>query len=126
MTDRVESFEEFWPHYVHAHRNPVNRALHYVGTPLGLVSALTPPLGFVLAPIFGYGFAWLGHFAFEKNRPATFQHPIWSLRGDFRMLGLALRGKMKAEVGRVCGELPQEHSHAEHLAPARLQSTPSA
>jgi hypothetical protein len=128
MEDRIDdvtSFDEFWPHYVHAHRNPVNRALHYVGTTavLGCVgtAALTlNPLWLLGAPVAGYGFAWVGHFGFEKNKPATFQHPLWSLRGDFKMYFMALRGKMRGELERVCGgDLPADHSHADHLAAQR-------
>jgi hypothetical protein len=90
----ASSFEEFWPHYLAAHQNPVNRALHYAGTlsavgaaAMGLVT-LNPLLVLAAVPI-GYAPAWAGHFFFEKNRPATFSHPLWSLRGDFEMLHLA-------------------------------------
>jgi hypothetical protein len=116
------TFDEFWPHYVHAHRNPVNRALHYVGTTAALGSvaaaALTlNPAWLLVAPVAGYGPAWIGHFVFEKNKPATFGHPLWSLRGDFKMYGLAIRGKMAAEVERVCGGgLPLGHTHQDHVA----------
>jgi hypothetical protein len=115
------TFDEFWPHYVHAHRSPVNRALHYVGTTaaLGTVAAAAVTLNpwwLLATPIAGYGPAWVGHFFFEKNKPATFQHPLWSLRGDIKMYGLALRGKMSAEVERVCGgSLPPGHTHEDHL-----------
>jgi len=117
---QIESFEEFWPHYVHAHRDPRNRVLHYAGTTavLGTVAAATltiNPGWLLLAPIVGYGPAWAGHFVFEKNKPATFEHPLWSLRGDFKMYFLALRGQMRAEVERVCGSLPADHGHASHL-----------
>jgi hypothetical protein len=118
----MQSFEEFWPQYVHAHRDPRNRALHYVGTTavLGTVaaSALTLNPALLLAlPVVGYGPAWIGHFVFEKNRPATFDHPLWSLRGDFKMYFLALRGRMGPEVERICGgDLPPDHTHADHLA----------
>ncbi len=116
------TFDEFWPHYVHAHRNPVNRALHYVGTTAALGSvaaaALTlNPTWLLVAPVAGYGPAWIGHFVFEKNKPATFGHPLWSLRGDFKMYALAIRGKMAAEVERVCGgALPSGHTHQDHVA----------
>ena len=122
MQEHIDSFEEFWPHYVHAHRNPVNRGLHYVGTTavLGTVAAAAftmNPLWLLAAPVVGYGPAWVGHFVFERNKPATFQHPLWSLRGDFRMYGLALRGKMREELERVCGgDLAPDHTHDDHLA----------
>ncbi len=120
--NRIESFEEFWPTYVHAHRDPRNRALHYLGTTAVLGTALTAvftwsPGLLLLTPVVGYGPAWIGHFVFEKNRPATFEHPLWSLRGDFRMYFLALHGMMANEIERVCGgDLPPDHTHADHLA----------
>jgi hypothetical protein len=121
MQDRIESFDEFWPHYVHAHRHPVNRLLHYVGTTAGVGCVATAavtfnPLWLVAAPVVGYGCAWVGHFGFEKNKPATFEHPLWSFRGDFKMLGLALRGRMRDEVERLCGAMPPDHTHADHRA----------
>jgi hypothetical protein len=122
--DRIESFGEFWPHYVHAHRNPINRAFHYAGTTaaLGTVAAAAVtlnPAWLLLTPVAGYGPAWIGHFVFEKNKPATFEHPLWSLRGDLKMYWLALRGKMRAEVELICGgDMPADHSHADHLARA--------
>jgi hypothetical protein len=124
--ETIETFEEFWPHYVHAHRDPRNRALHYAGTTavLGTVAAATVtfnPGWLLLAPIVGYGPAWVGHFVFEKNKPATFEHPLWSLRGDFKMYLLALRGRMGAEVERVCGGHPAGHTHADHLAEVAQQ-----
>jgi hypothetical protein len=118
----MQSFEEFWPQYVHAHRDPRNRALHYLGTTAVLgtfaASALTLNPAILLAlPVVGYGPAWIGHFVFEKNRPATFDHPLWSLRGDFKMYFLALRRRMGSEVERICGgNLPLDHTHADHLA----------
>ena len=117
----IQTFDDFWPHYVHAHRNPVNRACHYVGTTAAIGSVATAaitmnPFWLLVAPMAGYGPAWIGHFVFEKNRPATFRNPLWSLRGDFKMYFLALQGKMGAEVERVCGELPGDHSHDDHVA----------
>ena len=101
MQRRLASYEEFWPFYVSQHRDPTCRRLHFVGTTLVLASfvagALVSPLFFLAAPLAGYGFAWLGHFAFEKNEPATFTYPLWSLRADFRMYRLMLLGRMKRE-----------------------------
>src|SRR6185312_10447281 len=120
-TRAIESFDDFWPHYVHAHRDPRCRALHYAGTTAVLgtfaASVLTLNPGWLLlAPVVGYGPAWVGHFVFEKNRPATFEHPLWSLRGDFKMYLLALKGQMAEEVERVCGgDLPPNHTHHDHL-----------
>jgi hypothetical protein len=104
---RIQSFDEFWPHYLKAHRHPRNRALHYVGTScaLGCVAAgvvTSNPLWFVAAPVVGYAPAWIGHFFVEHNRPATFDYARYSLLGDIKMLGLALRGKVGDELARVC------------------------
>jgi len=124
MQESIDTFEDFWPHYVHAHRDPINRGLHYMGTTavLGAVATATltlNPAWLLVAPVVGYGPAWIGHFVFEKNKPATFQHPLWSLRGDFKMYFLALRGRMGDEVERLCGgELSPDHTHADHLAGA--------
>ena len=106
---RIQSFEEFWPYYVGEHRTPLCRGLHYFGTSLGLLSVavaiVTRNAWLVpLALVAGYGPAWIGHFFIEKNRPATFKYPLWSFMSDFKMLSLAVRGKMAAEVRRLHGQ----------------------
>ena len=110
MDSRFRSYAEFWPFYVSQHRNRRCRALHFVGTSLVLVAlaagALRSPSWLLAAPIAGYGFAWVGHFFFEKNRPATFSHPLWSLRGDFRMYRLMLRRGMAPELKRAAERFP--------------------
>jgi hypothetical protein len=111
MTEATEfqSFEDFWPHYVRAHSDKTNRKLHFIGTTLamacvgGAILARRRSL-LLLAPVVGYGFAWVGHFGFEKNVPATFGHPAWSLRADFKMWKKILDGSMDAEVERVMRE----------------------
>jgi hypothetical protein len=113
MTRRLSTFEEFWPYYVAQHAHPVNRALHFVGTSLALASVaaalgLGQPLWLLLAPVAGYGPAWVGHFFVEKNRPATFTHPFWSLRGDFRMYRLMWMARMEPEVSRAQSLFPAE------------------
>ena len=107
MPDRkFNSFSEFWPHYVAEHSQPTTRLLHLLGTAVGITCALyfiatgrwwLFPLG--LIP--GYGAAWVGHFLIEKNKPATFQRPLWSFMGDYKMIGMMLSGGMKKEVERV-------------------------
>ncbi len=101
------SFEEFWPYYVSQHRDPTCRALHFVGTSiaLGLVAAspLMPP-ALLAAPVVGYGLSWIGHFAFERNRPASWhsvRHFWWSFRGDLRMWRYVATGMMAAEIERI-------------------------
>jgi hypothetical protein len=101
-----QSFEEFWPFYVREHSNATNRKLHFVGSSLALGSVAAAVLTgrkslLLLAPLMGYGFAWVGHFVVEKNRPATFTYPAWSLRGDMVMWWKTVTGTMDAEVERV-------------------------
>jgi hypothetical protein len=102
--DTPETFEEFWPYYVSQHMNPTCRRLHVTGTLLALgcvaASPAFPPL-LLAAPVVGYGMSWVGHYVFEKNKPATFHNPLWSLRGDFRMLRLTLTGMMERELDAV-------------------------
>jgi hypothetical protein len=94
------SFREFYPFYLSEHSNRTCRRLHFIGTALVLVvlsaSLLTRNAWLLLlAPVAGYGFAWVGHFAFEKNRPATFTHPFYSLAGDFVMFRDILTGRIR-------------------------------
>ena len=106
------SFDEFFPYYLAEHAHPVSRALHYVGTTAGtlvmLYAALTQSWALLLAyPVIGYGCAWIGHFVFEKNRPATFKYPLWSLRGDYKMLGLFLTGRLAGPLADGMGRYPR-------------------
>ncbi|HET8730285.1 MAG TPA: Mpo1-like protein [Moraxellaceae bacterium] len=93
------SFADFYPYYLQEHSNRTCRRLHFVGTTLVIAIAVSAVLTgalwmLLLLPVAGYGFAWLGHFGFEKNRPATFQHPFYSLWGDFVMYKDILTGKI--------------------------------
>lgn len=97
MTERFASFADFYPFYLSEHRHPVCRRLHFIGTLLvilmGLVVLVTGQWWLLVAiPVLGYGLAWVGHFFFEKNRPATFQYPLYSLWGDFVMFWDILMG----------------------------------
>ncbi|EDY86307.1 membrane protein [gamma proteobacterium HTCC5015] len=90
MSERIQSLKEFYPYYLEEHSDSVCRRLHFVGTTgvlLILIYALLTSTWWVLwfLPICGYGFAWVGHFFFEKNRPATFKYPLYSLVSDFIM-----------------------------------------
>lgn len=103
---RIKTFGEFWPYYVREHASPLNRRLHFIGTSLVVLSAaaflVTGRWWFLLLmPLSGYGFAWVGHFVVEKNRPATFQYPLYSLASDFVMYGKMWTGGMKAELRAV-------------------------
>ena len=102
-TERYKSFAEFWPFYVTEHSKPGTRILHLIGTSLGITVLIyfiasgrwwLFPLGFIP----GYGFAWLAHFTIEKNRPATFQYPLWSFMGDYKMIAMMLTGRMRNEI----------------------------
>jgi hypothetical protein len=110
--ERLRTFEEFWPFYVSQHSLPATRALHFAGTTM-VIAALTiagvrlSPWWVLAALVLGYGPAWIGHFFLEKNRPATFTHPLWSLRGDFRMWRLMLTGRMGPEVERAMRLYPR-------------------
>jgi len=93
------SFREFYPYYLDEHRHRTCRRLHFVGSALVvlilLAAALTGHWRWLwLLPLAGYGFAWVGHYVFEKNRPATFKHPLYSLLGDWVMFWQMLRGKL--------------------------------
>jgi hypothetical protein len=105
MSERFKSFAEFWPYYLREHAKPVTRALHFAGTGAGLLLFLFALLSgnywlLLVALICGYGPAWIGHFFVEKNRPATFRHPFWSLIADFRMFFLFITGQLGAELRR--------------------------
>jgi len=106
MPKRIATFDEFWLYYVAQHGHPANRALHFLGTSLAVAAltaapALGSPLWVLVAPVVGYGCAWVGHFFFEENRPATFKHPLWSLRGDLRMYRLMWMSRMEPELVRA-------------------------
>jgi hypothetical protein len=95
--ERFTTFGAFYPFYLSEHQNSVSRRLHVIGTTLVIVALVLGALAnsrfFIAAPLIGYGFAWVGHFFFEKNRPATFRYPLYSLMGDFRLWGEVVTGR---------------------------------
>lgn len=106
MTQRLATYAEFWPHYLREHANPLTRRVHAAGTGFALLLIL---LGLVFGPwwmvllgvVAGYAFAWLSHLFVERNRPATFTYPLWSLASDFRMAWLMATGRLEAELRRA-------------------------
>ena len=108
MSRTIRTFSEFWPHYVQQHRKRRTRVLHAIGSVLAVV-AIGMGLAisswfFIGAAVVGYAFAWFGHFFVERNRPATFEHPLYSLAADYRMLFLMMAGRMSEEVSKYGGE----------------------
>tara|TARA_R100001129_G_scaffold164290_1_gene130362 strand:- start:1896 stop:2240 length:345 start_codon:yes stop_codon:yes gene_type:complete len=107
MTSRTyKTFGQFWPFYLREHSQPATRRLHYIGTALVIALAIlalaTQRWWLLLAlPLAGYFFAWLAHFRVERNRPATFTYPLWSLIADFRMFFLWLFGRLGPELERA-------------------------
>lgn len=103
MTDhsqKYSSFKEFYPFYLAEHQNRVSRRLHVVGSTLVLLTLIYVLvsknwIGLLALPIVGYGFAWVGHFFFEKNKPATFKYPLYSFAGDWVMFWHCITGKIK-------------------------------
>jgi len=94
------SFREFYPFYLGEHRDRRCRRMHFAGSTLVLLIVLLALVSGRLAwlwllPVVGYGFAWIGHVAYEKNRPATFRHPLYSLMGDWVMYWQIWRGQVR-------------------------------
>lgn len=107
MGDRIQSFRDFYPYYLSEHRTGPCRVCHFIGT-LAVFALTTAALLnaswwlLALLPVAGYGGAWLGHFVFERNRPATFTYPLYSLAGDFVMFRDILIGRVP-----LLGDLPE-------------------
>ena len=99
METRYRTFKEFYPFYLQEHANPTCRRLHFAGSSIVLLLlamvVVTGELQLLwLLPVVGYGFAWVGHFFFEHNRPATFKYPLFSLMGDWVMFRDMLTGRV--------------------------------
>lgn len=100
--ERFQSFTEFYLFYLQEHSDPRCRALHYLGTVLSLIALVLAifvhPAWIMAAPLAGYSFAWFAHGFIEKNKPATFSYPLWSLIGDYKMFWSWLTGKLPAQL----------------------------
>jgi hypothetical protein len=110
------SYAEFFPYYVAMHSKPLTRRLHFGGTLVGALLALVGlvtrrPRMLALFPASGYGTAWPAHWLVEKNNPASFGHPLWSLRGDFEMVGYMLRGR-DSELTTIARDYLRTHAFA--------------
>ena len=99
-TDHFDSFSQFYPFYLSEHSTLWCKRMHFVGSILVVYSLLkfiltSDPIWIIMMPVFGYGFAWFGHFYFEKNKPATFKYPLYSLMGDWVMFRDVIVGRIK-------------------------------
>jgi hypothetical protein len=98
---QFNSFKEFYPFYLSQHQNSICRKLHFIGLLLGIAwlfivfAAKLNPWFILISLAFGYGFGFIGHFIFEKNKPATFKNPFYSFAGDIKMMIDLLTGKIK-------------------------------
>jgi hypothetical protein len=125
MTE-YRTLAEFWPFYLGEHLDRTNRALHAIGSTLvlgvvGASIALRDPRLLIAAPFAGYGFAWVGHFVFEKNKPASFKHPLKSFISDWRLLALTVTGQIPGEIARLeaAGKLVRAVKPQDAPVPAR-------
>lgn len=106
MSEQFRSYDDFFLFYLRQHGTRANRALHAVGTALGMAVVIVafalghPWYALLWLPI-GYGFAWVGHLFVEHNRPATWGHPLWSLISDFRMFGLIVTGRLDSWIANA-------------------------
>lgn len=110
---RIATYSEFWPYYLREHAKPATRAWHYLGTGCALLcllaaAALREPWLLLASVILGYAPAWIGHYASEHNRPATFRYPLWSLLSDLRMFGAWLSGNLARELAAAGVGAPAE------------------
>lgn len=106
MASFMAGFKSFWPEYLAAHSDPRTRAVHYLGTGVGVILVVAFCVTgnvwlLAVAPVAGYGLAMPSHPVFERNIPKTFAHPLWSLMGDFYMLYLFVTGQIEAQLRRL-------------------------
>lgn len=107
---KYRTFKAFYPYYLMEHASVSNRLLHFVGTLLLLICVGIGMVSgrwwfFALVPVLGYGFAWIGHYFVEKNRPATFTYPLYSLSADFVMFWDMLTGQLPKKIAAAKTQL---------------------
>lgn len=103
--ERIKTYQEFYRFYLSEHRVKTCRRLHFVGTFLVFIMAFIAIISenawlWLVVPLMGYGFAWVGHYFFEKNQPATFKYPLWSLISDFKMFFQLLFGRISFDANK--------------------------
>jgi hypothetical protein len=106
VSEKSETFEQFWRHYLRDHARSGTRLLHFVGLGLAVAALMLgivtrDPMIAVLGIVLGYVFSWSGHFLIERNRPSMLAHPVWSFQCDVRMLRLWLGGRLDEERSRA-------------------------
>lgn len=105
MSDKPETFEQFWIRYLQAHQNATCRYLHYAASATGLIFlgvlvVTLNPVWLLAGAVCSYGLAWAGHFFAEGNKPLAFTKPVWSLVADYRMFFLAMTGRLRPHLER--------------------------
>lgn len=106
MNAPITTYRDFWPYYLREHAKPETRGIHYFGTGLATATLLIAivtrrPWLLLVMLLAGYGPAWFGHFFVERNKPATFTYPVWSLFSDFRMAFLWITGRLGSELDKA-------------------------
>ncbi|RKH08346.1 DUF962 domain-containing protein [Corallococcus sp. CA053C] len=112
MSDRIQTYAEFWPFYLREHSQTSTRWLHFAGTSLGVglgITAAVTGRGALVpaALVAAYGFAWASHFKIERNRPASFKYPLWSFFSDLRMAALMATGQLAPHLERAWAGVPE-------------------
>ena len=105
MEQPIATYREFYKFYLSEHQDKTCRLLHVIGTTFVIAMLFMSIYKldyriFLLIPVVGYGFAWVGHFVFEKNKPATFKYPLWSLKSDFKMYFDILAGRLSIDSSK--------------------------